>query len=120
MRQRQVLVCDSDGRLAEVLREPVQAHGWRLSEIRHPRVGLGLLPQGGDSVFVLRLGRDLLSEMTLVQQVAMLFPETAIIVVCDADNPAVVGLAWDLGAKFVLNPPQIRELLPDVVAGFLQ
>jgi hypothetical protein len=50
----------------------------------------------------------------------MLFPETATIVVCDADNPAVVGLAWDLGAKFVLHPPQIRELLPDVVAGFLQ
>jgi DNA-binding response OmpR family regulator len=120
MRQRQVLVCESDGRLAQVLREPVQAHGWRLSEVRHPRVCLGLLPQGGDSVFVLRLGRDLLGEMALVQQVATLFPETAMIVVCDADNQAVVGLAWDLGAKFVLHPPQIRELLADIVAGFLQ
>ena len=120
MRQRQVLVCESDGRLAQVLRAPVEAHGWLVKEIRHPRVCLGLLPQGGDSVFVLRLGRDMLGEMTLVQQIAMLFPETAVIVVCDADNPAVVGLAWDLGAKFVLHPPQIRELLPDVVAGFLQ
>jgi DNA-binding response OmpR family regulator len=120
MRQRQVLVCESDGRLAQVLREPVEAHGWLVKEIRHPRVCLGLLPQGGDSVFVLRLGRDVLGEMTLVQQIATLFPETAVIVVCDADNPAIVGLAWDLGAKFVLHPPQIRELLPDVVAGFLQ
>ena len=32
MRQRQVLVCDGDGRLAEVLRGVVQAHGWRLSD----------------------------------------------------------------------------------------
>jgi hypothetical protein len=120
MRQRQVLVCDGDGMLAQVLREPVQARGWRLSEVRHPRVCLGLLPQGGDSVFVLRAGRDLVDEMTLLQQVANLFPETATIVVCDADNQAVSGLAWDLGAKFVLHPAQISDMLPDIVAGFLQ
>jgi DNA-binding NtrC family response regulator len=119
MRQRQVLVCESDGRLADVLRETVQAHGWRLSEVRHPRVCLGLLPQGPGSVFVIRCGRDLLREMTLVHEVTTLLPETATVVVCDADNPAVVSLAWDLGAKFVLHPPQIRELLPDIVAGFM-
>ena len=61
MRQRQVLVCESDGRLAAVLRERVQTHGWRLSEVRHPRVCLGLLPQGGESVFVLRVGRDVVT-----------------------------------------------------------
>ncbi len=120
MRQRQVLVCESDGRLAEVLREVVQSQGWRLSEVRHLRVCRGLLPQGGDSVFVLRMGRDLLREMTAVQEITSLFPETATIVVCDADNQAVVGLAWDLGAAFVLHPPQVRELLPEVVAGFLR
>jgi DNA-binding NtrC family response regulator len=120
MRQRQVLVCESDGRLAEVLRESVQAHGWSMNEVRHPRVCLGLLPQGPGSVVVVRVGRDLVREMNLLEQIGTLFPETATIVVCDADNQSVIGLAWDLGAKFVLHPPQIREMLPEVVAGLLQ
>jgi hypothetical protein len=119
MRQRQVLICESDGRLAEVLRAGAEAGGWRVREVRHPRVCLGLLPQGGDSVFVLRLGRDLQREMALLEEVSWLFPETATVVVCDADNAGLVQLAWDLGARFVLHPPQIRELLLEVVAGFL-
>jgi hypothetical protein len=119
MRYRQVLVCESDGRLAAALHACAQSHAWRLREVRHPRVCLGLLPQRGESVFVLRLGRDLQREMTLLEQVTWLFPETATVVVCDADNPALVQLVWDLGARFVLHPPQVRELLADVVAGFL-
>ena len=119
MRNRQVLICESDGRLAHVLRDCVQACGGRLREVRHPRVCLGLLPQGGESVFVLRLGRDLQREMSLLEQVTWLFPETATVVVCDADNPGLVQLAWDLGARFVLHPPQIGEFLADVVKGFL-
>jgi hypothetical protein len=120
MRQRQVLVCESDGRLAQALRDCVQEHGWRLTEVRHPRVCLGLLPQGGDSVFVLRAGRDLHREMKLLEEITWLFPQTASVVVCDADNPTLVQLAWDLGARFVLHPPQVAELLADVVGGFLR
>jgi hypothetical protein len=120
MRQRQVLICESDGRLAQVLRASVKEHGWLLKEVRHPRVCLGLLPQGGESVFVLRLGRDLQREMALLEQVSWLFPETATVVVCDADNQALVQLAWDLGARFVLHPAQIAELLGEVVCGFLR
>jgi DNA-binding NarL/FixJ family response regulator len=119
MRQRQVLVCESDGLLAAMLRPLVQAQGWRLSEVRHPRVCLGLLPQGPGSVLVLRVGRDVTRELTLLEQTAWLFPETAVIVVCDADNPALVELAWDLQARFVLQPASARELLPSVVEGFL-
>lgn len=119
MRQRQVLVCETDGLLAAVLRERVQAHGWRLSEVRHLRACLGLLPPGGDSVFVLRAGRDLVREMTLLEEAFRRFPDTAVVVVCDADNPALANLAWDLGACFVLHPPQVRELLADVVEGLL-
>jgi hypothetical protein len=120
MRHRQVLICESDGKLAGVLRECVKEHGWRIREVRHPRVCLGLLPQGGESVFVLRLGRDLHRELSLLEQVTWLFPETASVIVCDADNPALAQLVWDLGAKFVLHPQQVRELLPEVVAGYLK
>jgi hypothetical protein len=119
MRYRQILVCEPDGRLAAALQACAQSHGWRLREVRHPRVCLGLLPQRGESVFVLRLGRDLQREMTLLEQVSWLFPETATVVVCEADNSALIQLIWDLGVWFVLHPPQIRELLTDVVAGFL-
>ena len=118
MRERQVLVCELDGRLAETLRSICQSRGWRLNEVRHPRVCLGLLPQGGQSVFVLRVGRDLVREFTLLSDVARLFPQTATVVVCDVD-PAVSGLAWELGAKFVLHPAEIHELLPEVIAGIL-
>src|SRR4051794_29270042 len=100
MRQSQVLVCESDGRLAEALRSSTEANGLRLREVRHPRVCLGLLPQGGASVLVLRVGRDLQREMALLEKVSWLFPETATIVVCDADNQALIQLAWDLGARF--------------------
>jgi hypothetical protein len=119
MRLRQVLVHESDGRLADALRERAQAHNWHLREVRHLRVCLGLLPQGQGSVLVQRVGRDLLREMTLLEQVGSLFPETATVVVCDADNPAVAQLAWDLGAAFVLAPSQVREELADVVEGLL-
>jgi hypothetical protein len=119
MRQRQVLVHDNDGRLAEALRQRAHAHHWHLREVRHLRVCLGLLPQGGDSVLVLRAGRDLVREMTLLEQVSVLFPETATVLVCDADNAAVVHLAWDLGARFVLPPSQVRPELADVVEGLL-
>jgi len=58
--------------------------------------------------------------MALVEQVTWLFPETATVVVTDADNLPLVNLAWDLGARFVLHPPQVRELLAEVVSGFLE
>jgi hypothetical protein len=57
--------------------------------------------------------------MTVLEQATALFPQTATVVIAGADNPALVNLAWDLGARLVLYPPQISELLPDVVAGFL-
>jgi hypothetical protein len=119
VRYRQILVCEADGRLAAALQASALSQGWRLREVRHPRVCLGLLPQHGQSVFVLRLGRDLQRELTLLEQVSWLFPETATVVVCEADNPALVQLVWDLGAQFVLHPPPVREMLADVVAGFL-
>jgi DNA-binding NtrC family response regulator len=119
MRQRQVLILESDGRLADALRQRAQVQAWNLREIRQLRVCLGLLPQGEGSVLVLRVSRDLVREMTLLEQVVWLFPQTDVVVVVDADNPAVTQLAWDLGARFVMSPAQVREELADVVEGFL-
>ena len=78
-----------------------------------------LLPRGGPSVLVLRLGRDLEDELTALDRVRRSFPDAAVVVVGEAEQAALAGLAWDLGARFALFPPLPRDLLPDVVKGLM-
>jgi hypothetical protein len=105
------------------LRLPARSAGetircW-LRKPRQPQSCLRLLQAHGPGVLVLKLGRDLIRELTLLEAVSWRYPETATIVVGDAPNPVLAGLAWDLGADFVLLPPLRRDLLPDLVAGLL-
>ena len=69
MRCPQVLVYESDGRLASLLRELIEAEKWSLHELRRPGAGVSLR-RGGPSVLVLRSGRDVEREMALLDQVA--------------------------------------------------
>jgi hypothetical protein len=119
MRHAQVMVYESDGRLAELLRPHAAAGRWNLRELRHLEACLGLLQRGGGSVLVLKVGRDLEQELDLLERAGRLFPDVPAVVVGDSDHPALAGLVWDLGARFVLFPPLPRDLLPDVVAGLL-
>jgi 2-keto-3-deoxy-6-phosphogluconate aldolase len=120
MRQPQVLVFERDGRLADMVRavQAQRATCWTIAECRTVESCLGQLRHGG--VLVVKLGRDVESEMMLIEQATWLFPEAAVVAVGDVDNPALAGLATDLGAAFVLAPPLSRELLGDLVAGLLQ
>ena len=68
---------------------------------------------------MLRVGRDLEREFALLERAVRLVPDAAVVLVGDADNPALAGLGWDLGARYVLFPPQPREQLPDIVAAFM-
>jgi DNA-binding response OmpR family regulator len=120
VRHPQVLVCESDGRLAALLRELADQRRWLLREPRHLEVCLRLLRRGGPSVLVLKVGRDLERDLTLLERVAWLRPDAGIVVVGDTDHAVLAGLAWDLGADFVLLPPMPRELLPDLVAGLMR
>jgi hypothetical protein len=70
-------------------------------------------------VLVLRVGRDLEFELSLLERVANLFPDAGTVVVGEATHAALAGLAWDLGADCVLLLPQPGEMLPEVVAGLL-
>jgi hypothetical protein len=141
MRLSQVLVYETDGRLAALLRPVAEERGWSLREPRQPEACLRLLRRGGRAVLVLRLGsvprreatllergegqeavleeRTLVNGLTLLERVARLCPEAATVVVGDADHAELAALAWDLGAAYVLFPPQPRDGLPDVVAGLL-
>lgn len=120
MRYPQVLVYETDGRLAEFLRREGEPRQWSLREPRRPETCLRLLQRGGPNVLILKVGNDVLEELTLLDRVSWLYPETTSLVVSDLDNPALAGLAWDLGATLVLFPPQPRHYLLDVLNRLLE
>jgi DNA-binding NarL/FixJ family response regulator len=115
MRYPQLLVYEHEGLLANLVRRAELNRDWSLREPRRPEACLRLLRQGGPSILVLEAGRDVEREMTLLERVSWLYPETRTVVVGDAENAALAGLAWDLGAAFVLLPPLPRDLLLDVL-----
>jgi hypothetical protein len=119
MQQPQILVYGMEGRLMEQLQELAQAQRLWLREVQHLAACRNLLRTARPAVLVLRLGRDVERELALVAWVHDLFPETLIVVVGDADNPPLAGLAWDLGAHYLLFPPTLAEMLPDIVMKML-
>jgi hypothetical protein len=119
MRVPQILVYESDRRIADLLRREGSGRSWPIREPRRLETCLRLLRKGGRSVLVLRLGRDLTQELRLLECVSWLFPETAAVVIGDAMTPALVDLVWDLGASLVLPPLPPGRQLSDVVASFL-
>jgi hypothetical protein len=116
MQRAQVIVYETDGRLETLLRPQVRKQHWWLRPVRHPARVLSLLTHGKSSVVVVKIGRDLEREFAMLEHVQRCFPRAASVVVGDADQPALAGLAWDLGARFVLFPPLPREHLPAIVS----
>jgi hypothetical protein len=118
MQRAQVVLCESDGRLAELLRDRAAQQGWWLRDVRHADRVLEALAAGG--VLVLKVGRNLDKELALLEKVRWLYPDVPTVVVGDTDNPLLAELVWDLGASLVLFPPLARAYLPDVLAGLMQ
>jgi hypothetical protein len=119
MQQTQVVTHGVDGVLAERLRELAQAKRFRLRETSQQSACANLLQSSPPSVFVLVLGRDLERELGLLEQVHTSLPGTATIVIGEADNPVLAGLAWELGATFVLFPPTPVEWIGDLLGRML-
>jgi hypothetical protein len=118
MQHPQVVVWEGDGRLAALLRPLARERRWLLREPRQAAAVLRLLRRG-PAVVVLKAGRDLERELTLVERIARVFPDAAVILVADSDLARLAGLAWDLGAAYVLAPPLPRERLPELVAALM-
>ncbi len=118
MRLGQVLVYEPDGRIAGQLRELAEARKWWLREPRRPEECLGMLA-GGPAVLVMRLSGDRDAELALLDRVTWLCPDAAVVVVADAESAGLVGLAWDLGAAYVVKDGRDRELLPEIVLGLM-
>lgn len=119
MHHKQLLTWGIDGPLLDTLQALAQSRSCWQREVRKRRACLNLLLQSGPGVLVLKLGRDLEEELLLLEQVSRLFPEQATIVVSDVAHSALAALAWDLGASYVLFPPEPSSLLADMVQGFL-
>lgn len=119
MQTGQILTYGVEGRLAEQLRELAQTHGLWFRALRKSKACIHLLRQSGPAVVVVKVGRDLEREMTLVEQIGRLFPDTEIIVVGDNDNPSLAGLAWDLGVRAALFPLPSFALLAELIVSLL-
>jgi hypothetical protein len=105
------LIFRGDARLAALLEPVAETAKWWFRKPHELAECLEMLPRGGPSVLVLRLGRDLEDELAALDRIRRSFPDAAVVVVGEADQAALAGLAWDLGARFVLFPPLPRDLL---------
>lgn len=119
MRHPQLIVYERDGRLAALLEPLADRQRWSLHTVHQPERCLGLLARGGPAVLVLKVGRDLETELGLLDRATWLYPDQPVIVVGDVDHGLVAGLAWDLGAAHVVLPPQPAEALPRLVIGLM-
>jgi hypothetical protein len=64
--------------------------------------------------------KEQVGSLELLADVHEQFPDVALVVVADAEDRALTHVAWDLGASYVLGPPQSRQLLPEIVVGLME
>jgi len=119
MNHAQVLAWKLNEPLLESLQKLTRERGVWLREVAHEKTCLHLIRQGGPGVLVLNFGRNLEAELSTLEAVSRLFPEQATIVVGDSAHPTLAALAWDLGAAYVLFPPEPLDRLAEIVRGFL-
>jgi hypothetical protein len=119
MRSIELLACQLDDAFARQLERWAQDAGVWFRGLATPKPVLGLLRQGSRGILVLRLGRDLVRELELLQSVADGFPEVTIGVVGESDHPELEGLCYDLGAAYVAfggeAASRVLEWLPRVI-----
>lgn len=118
MKHATLLSVGIEGRLADLLAEWTSARGFGHQALRRPAACLQQALQNPAAVVVLKLGRDLEQELSLLDQLRRHGPETACLVVGDVNNPDLAALCWDLGARYVLFAPEPFEKLPGLLAGF--
>lgn len=120
MRYPLLVIYEGDGRLAAQLRPAAARGAWVVREPRQAGACVRWLARGGPAVLVVRVGRDLERELALLERAARLCPEAACVVVAEGDHARVAGLAWDLGAAFVLTADRPPEMLVEVVEALLR
>lgn len=122
MKHPQVVVYETDGALAESLRRFAAEHGWLLRESRQADACVALVTDTRPSVLLLKLERELLDGLTLLDRVVAACP---VILISDVkmegaeQRAQLSALAFDLGARYVLFPPLQQPILEDLVSGVM-
>jgi hypothetical protein len=119
MRFPLLLIYEGDGRLAGLLQPLAEEKRWSLRQPQQPRTCLEAIARSGPTVLVLKLGRDLERELSLLERIGWLYPDAAVVATLDEASSPLFGMAWDLGAAYVHQPPQPIELVAEVVAGLM-
>jgi DNA-binding NarL/FixJ family response regulator len=88
-------------------------------EPRQPNECLALLRPDMPSVVAIKLGRDLVPELTLMERLAWLCPDAAVVLVSDVSDVVLQDLGYDVGASYVLMPPEPRDRLPEIVVSLM-
>jgi hypothetical protein len=120
MRTPQVVVYESERWIAELLRGTAEVWQWPLRELRDEAAILRALRQGGPSVLAFEIGADVERDLSLLGRLTWLCPEATTIAVSNVAGDELAGLAWDLGAAYVLAPPQPRDALLPIVLGLME
>jgi hypothetical protein len=119
MRAPQIVVCESQRWIAELLRGTAEVWQWPLRELRDEATIVRALRQGGPSVLVVEVG-DPERDLSLLGRLTWLCPEAMTVAVSNVASTELTGLAWDLGADYVLAPPLPRDALLPVVLGLME
>jgi hypothetical protein len=131
MRYPQLVVFEHDGRLAWLLKDICATQRWSLKETRQVEGCLRLLRTGGPAILITRIAgktnkeqpaeetereqKDLERSFVLIDRAHWLRPDAAIVAVSELEDAALTALAWDLGASYVLAPPQLVGALPELI-----
>src|ERR1700687_542545 len=143
MQYPQILVYETDGQLAAMLRETAKIQRWAMRKPRKAESCLRLLRSLCPSVVIRKMGtyakreaglplkeeeerrraagreKEQIHSLDLLAKVHELFPDAALVAVGDAEDVGLGGLAWEYGASYVLVPPMSRQMLAEVVVGLM-
>jgi hypothetical protein len=120
MRSPQIVVYESQRGFADLLRGTAEVWQWPLRELRDEAAIVRALHLGGPSVLVVEVGNDVECDLALLGRLTWLCPEAMTVAVSNVAGAELAGLAWDLGADYVLAPPQPRDALLPVVLGLME
>ncbi|MCI0639642.1 MAG: hypothetical protein L0Y72_14625 [Gemmataceae bacterium] len=119
MQHAQILTVGVEGRLEGLLQELATAHGFWLRGVRQPNTCLALLRKGSAGVVILKLGRQLEQELSLITDIRRGFPDVPVLALGASENAGLAALCWDLGASFVLFPPTPIERIREVTLALM-
>jgi hypothetical protein len=120
MRSPQIVVYEAERWIAELLRGTAEVWQWPLRELRDEAAVVRALGRDGPSVLVFEVGGDVEQDLALLSRLTWLCPLARTVVVGGIGGAELAGLAWDLGADYVLTPPLPRDALLPVVLGLME